>query len=55
MIRFGSLLASSFFIFPFSGLRAAGKLFVCYNTGFSPANLSEQLFRVVVGVESVSH
>jgi hypothetical protein len=54
MIRFGRLLASPFFVFPFrgSGLR---ENYFCYSAGFSPANLSEQPLDVVVGVETVSH
>jgi hypothetical protein len=54
MIRFGRLLASPFFVFPFrgSGLR---ENYFCYSAGFSPANLSEQPLHVVVGVETVSH
>jgi hypothetical protein len=54
MIRFGSLLASPFFASPFQGNGLQENYFFCYNAGFSPANLSEQLLCAVVGVESVS-
>jgi hypothetical protein len=44
----------SFFIFPFRGSELRENYFF-YSAGFSPANLSEQSLRAVVGVERVSH